>query len=126
MTKTDVSITIGALCLAAILWAAFNVLPVREGALTAVVRVDGKEIARLDLSRSEITQKTVQVPRGQATIEFGQGKARVLPLPNHVCPDGICWKTGWVSRPGQSIVCVPNHMVITVEGNRNDVDSILR
>ena len=32
------------------------------------------------------------------------------------CPDKTCEHTGKVSRPGQSIVCLPNGVVVTVLG----------
>lgn len=126
MTRGD-GIVIGlALVLCVAIWAGFYLIPKDNSALTAVVRVNGKEIEKLSASGSALAQKQVTLPGGVATIEYGQGKVRVLPVPDHYCPDGICWKTGWVSRPGQSIVCVPNHMTITLEGASDGVDSVLR
>lgn len=39
------------------------------------------------------------------------------------CPDQVCVKTGQISRSGQSIVCVPNHIVITISGD-SPIDAI--
>ncbi|HYE80991.1 MAG TPA: NusG domain II-containing protein [Clostridia bacterium] len=33
-----------------------------------------------------------------------------------ICPDKVCQKTGLVSRVGQSIVCLPNKIVVYIEG----------
>ncbi len=33
-----------------------------------------------------------------------------------VCPDKICQKTGLVNKVGQSIVCLPNKVVVYIEG----------
>lgn len=33
-----------------------------------------------------------------------------------VCPDKICQKTGVVNKVGQSIVCLPNKVVVYIEG----------
>ncbi len=114
------------MALAVLLWAGFYVVPRGSGELTAVVRVDGKQLARLPVTGQTLAEKKVQLPGGIATIQYGQGKVRVEPLDDHICPNGICWKTGWVSRAGQSIVCVPNHMTITLEGASKDIDSVVR
>ncbi len=44
-----------------------------------------------------------------------------------VCPDKICQKTGVVNKVGQSIVCLPNKVVIYIEGEaetETDVDGV--
>lgn len=32
------------------------------------------------------------------------------------CPDGLCIKQGSISQNGQSIICLPHQLVITIEG----------
>lgn len=42
-----------------------------------------------------------------------------------VCPDKLCQKTGTINKVGQSIVCLPNKVVIYYEGKKNaDVDNV--
>ncbi len=42
-----------------------------------------------------------------------------------ICPDKVCQKTGVVNKVGQSIVCLPNRVVVYVEGKtESDVDDI--
>lgn len=42
-----------------------------------------------------------------------------------VCPDKICQKTGVVSKADQSIVCLPNRVVIYIEGKtQSQIDNI--
>lgn len=33
------------------------------------------------------------------------------------CPGGDCVRSGWISRPGCSIVCLPNRVELRIEGN---------
>lgn len=43
------------------------------------------------------------------------------------CPDGLCIRQGRISRTGQSIVCLPHKLVITVEGGElPETDGVLR
>lgn len=126
MTKGDITVVAVALGIAILVWAWFYVVPHQGNVLSAIVRVDGKEVARMEANGPSLSQRKVDILNGIATVEFGQGKVRMLPLPTHVCPNGICWKTGWISRAGQSIVCVPNHTTITLEGGTGEVDSVVR
>lgn len=42
-----------------------------------------------------------------------------------VCPDRVCQKTGLISRVGQSIVCLPNRVVVYIEGKEESaIDGI--
>lgn len=36
------------------------------------------------------------------------------------CPDGTCMKTGRISRPGESIVCVPAKLSITIPSDESE------
>ena len=36
------------------------------------------------------------------------------------CPDGTCVKTGRISRVGESIICLPNKLALTVRGTQSD------
>ena len=44
------------------------------------------------------------------------------------CPDKDCVNQGWISRPGQMIVCLPNRLVIKIESDKltqeEDVDAV--
>ena len=44
-----------------------------------------------------------------------------------VCPDKICQKTGVINTAGESIVCLPNKVVIYIEGEeetKTEVDGV--
>lgn len=42
-----------------------------------------------------------------------------------ICPDKICQKTGLVSKVGQSIVCLPNKVIVYIEGAQEaEVDDV--
>jgi hypothetical protein len=71
----------------------------------------------MELSINGGTQQRISFPFGDhsehiATIEISGGKVRMLPLDEELCPRGICSHTGWISRNYQSIVCVPNSIII--------------
>ena len=126
MTKGDKILIIVVMLATAFIWGGLRYLPRKTEDLVAVVTVKGEEMAKLALDGETLAQTIIKIPRGEATLEYGQGKVRVLPLDHDTCPNEVCWRTGWISIPGQSIVCVPNRMVITLQGVAPEVDSIVR
>lgn len=125
MTKGDVTVILVALCLVALIWAGIYLFPRDTDQMRAVVRVDGEEILSIPVDGVEIQTKTVSVQGGQAIIEYGQGKVRVSQESDGICPDDICWRTGWISRTGQTIACVPNRMTVTLMGGTG-IDAVVR
>ncbi len=72
------------------------------------VTVDGSEICRLPLSED----CTYRISDGNI-IEISKGTVRMTYAD---CPDKICVKTGSIHRTGQSIVCAPHRIVVTITG----------
>ena len=90
--------------------------------LTARIVLDNELVAELPLST--LTQSvTLDVPgaRYPITVEAQQGRVRVS---HSDCPSQDCVHTGWVSRPGGQIICLPNRLVITVSGAGADADAV--
>ena len=56
------------------------------------------------------------------TIAVQNGKVAVIASD---CPGEDCVHSGWISRPGRSIVCLPNRVEIRITG-RSDVDFVVR
>lgn len=79
----------------------------------ARVEVDGRLVARLSLRESG--ERWVTGRYGDMLIETAPGRVRVKDE-RPLCPRRICLSTGWIDRPGVPIVCVPNHLVVRIEG----------
>ena len=97
----------------------FLLLLPRGDAAEAVVTVDGREVARIALG--EGVHKTIDV-EGRCFIEIAGDRARFL---SSDCPDQVCVHTGFVSKPGQSAVCLPNRVTLYIEG-REAPDAVSR
>ena len=54
-----------------------------------------------------------------AEFEVNNGKIRLIKAS---CPDKICEKTGYIGSSGQSIICVPNKITVSVVGSDESVD----
>lgn len=90
-------------------------------ARTAVLLRDGAEVRRVSLSGLGEGTFPVEGENGvTATVAYGPGKIR---FERADCPDQVCVATGWLTRPGQSAVCLPGRLVLRVEGE-GDVDAV--
>lgn len=52
-----------------------------------------------------------------AEFEVKDGRIRIV---NATCPDKLCEKTGFIGSAGQSIICVPNKITVSVESDGKD------
>ena len=77
-----------------------------EGAVVSVT-VDGDVIAEYPLS--EDREVEIESDGGYNILIIEDGKARVE---SASCPDGICSAHRPISRDGESIICLPNKVVI--------------
>ena len=100
--------------------------PRQENANIAI-KVDNKLVKEIPLNYSGDSKiYSFNFSTHTGYIESKNGKVRILELPKDLCPDGICAKTGWIDKDYQSIVCLPNKIVITVEGtgSKSNIDVI--
>ncbi len=88
------------------------------GAIT--VEIDNEQVMEIALPEEGTNHITVPLSNGEAILEISDGRVRVLPMPKETCPLGICSSVGWIERPGQAIVCLPNRMVVTLVGEEED------
>lgn len=93
-----------------------------------VISVDNRFV--MEISFNDQTERTINFPFGKdnehtATLEISRGRVRMLPLPKELCPRGICSHTGWIRYDYQSIVCVPNRIMIFFSGGKTpEVDGV--
>jgi len=126
MTRYDRLIIVSISVFSILLWAAFQLWPTPDQ-LLAVVEIAGEKVLQFEVPATgspESARHRITFPRGEATIEARDGRVRILPMSEAVCPLGICWATGWIGRTGQSIVCLPNRIVITLRGRAPLVDGV--
>lgn len=84
-----------------------------------VVTQAGTEPRHYPLDKS----RTIRVEgiAGVTEIEIQAGRARCLRSPGN---RGICEAAGWLERPGDMAVSLPNRLMLQVRGPRSDFDSM--
>ena len=88
--------------------------------ILTVVSIDGNPYGTYDLN----TDQTVNINESNQ-IRIQDRTVRMIEAD---CPDQICVNHLAISRDGESIICLPNKVVIAIEAGdtRNEIDSISR
>ena len=120
-SRNDVLFIAVLLLVVALIGAAFFFL--RGEGDTVTVSVDGKHYGTYPLH----TDLTLSIRTGENGEEenllvIRDGKAYVE---SATCPDGICADHKPISREGESIVCLPHRVVITVQTSDGEAPDII-
>lgn len=94
---------------------------VKENGSRVVITVDGVEYKTLSLTRD--TSLFIEGANGgKNCLIIEDGTAR---MEEASCPDQVCVHQRPICYNGQSIICLPNKVVVTVEGSEtDDVDAV--
>ena len=104
----------GAVLLAALVCGLAWYLLHREPGRWVVVEVDGRKTARYLLAE-DCAVVIEGYGGGRNTLVIEDGSAHVT---DASCPDKLCEKQGQISANGETIVCLPNRVVVTVGGGK--------
>lgn len=87
-------------------------LPLQQGVGKRVlVEVDNRTIFTADLQQDQMVE--LLGPLGATTLQIESGSAQVISSP---CPQKICIGLGKARHSGDLLACVPNRLVIRIEG----------
>ena len=99
----------------------------KEAGNFVVVSVSGTEVTRVPLDSDpgvsiDITGAGSDKPTNVLHIENGRAY-----ITEADCPDGLCIRQGAISHVNESIVCLPNKVVVYIEGTEEsdaDIDAV--
>ena len=104
-----------------LMWCLYFVPDKSHSSLSLIVLQNGKVIETLSLDQN-IT-RTVSSHQGHTNVFRIQ--AGLVTMEQADCGDHTCVNTGSISRAGQSIVCLPNKLVLQIEAGsgKNEGDT---
>lgn len=82
-----------------------------------VVEMNGTLIGTFDIPTGDETEE-VYVDAGDGRYNLVKLTAAGIFVEEANCPDQICVKWGKITKPGQTIVCLPHKVVIKIIGNQ--------
>ena len=86
------------------------------------IEIDGKTAETLPLD-IDTTHEIITDNGGKNTLVIKDGYAKMI---SANCPDGICKNHMKINRNGESIICLPHKVVVTVvsENEQDEVDAV--
>jgi len=95
-----------------------------DGAYTeriAVIRQGNNVLKEIKLSEIGKSERITVGGNYKNIILIENGKIR---FEESTCPDKVCVKTGWLANEGDMAVCLPNQVIVKIEGVKSDVDGV--
>ncbi|MCH5334095.1 MAG: NusG domain II-containing protein [Agathobacter sp.] len=114
--KAD-AIFIGALAVLCLLVFLLFFLPWRDASGWVVVTRDGEVIGRYRLDGDQTVEITDVSGKVSNVLVIADGRADMTEAD---CPDKLCVHQRAIRRAGENLVCLPNRVVVTVEGGKED------
>ncbi|MDO4489489.1 MAG: NusG domain II-containing protein [Lachnospiraceae bacterium] len=120
MKKKSISkdlVLVGGLLLAGLVLGLVLLLGKKTGK-TVEIRVTGAPTRRISLEDSG--RYEIQGLQGTNLLVIENGKAH---MEEASCPDGVCKGMGEIDSEGQSIICLPNEIVVVVADEKSETDT---
>ena len=99
------------------LWAVVSLT--KKPGTEVVVTVDGEEYATYSLS--EDREVVIETEKGRNVLTIKDGYADIT---DATCPDGLCERQRKINKSGETLVCLPNKVTVTVVGSEEGVDFV--
>ena len=118
MKKNDIILVIG-ICLIAVVAICFFLLNKKEGT-KVIISVGGEVYKEVNLSENQVIN--IKTDEDENILEIKNGYATMREAN---CPDQLCVYQKSISKQGESIVCLPHQVIVTIEGKEDSsLDSI--
>ena len=92
----------------------------------ASVKIDGIEVKRIFFSKETIGKiYVIESEYGKNVVEMDKDRVHIIEAS---CPDKLDVKQGYITRPGEIIVCLPNHLTVEIveDHSSKEVDIVGR
>ena len=109
MRKKDIILILGILAVAAAFYL-WNRGKEKQGGDVVLVEVDGEEYGQYDLGKD--AQIDIRSKTGYNQLVIEGGKAH---MEQADCPDEYCVDKGEIYQNGETIICLPHKVVVTIK-----------
>ena len=120
LKKGDIAVVAVLLCISAVIFLGINFFSSQGSEVK--IEVDSKAVAALPLNENTI----YNVEKNGKITNIVEIKDKSVSVISADCPDKICLHHRKISKSGESIICLPNKVVISIEGKNEEVDGVAR
>lgn len=89
---------------------------------SVIIEVNGQLYAKYDFNQIT-SNKFVEIKTqyGYNKVEINKNSVRIVEAS---CPDKLDVKAGWISKSNQMLVCLPNRLVVKIQGKDTRIDGV--
>ena len=100
-----------------------RILFAKGSAKNVLIMVDGKLFKEIPINGNTSQNENILVEssEGHLNVEMSNGKVRVT---DSTCKDKLCIREGAISKVGDTIICLPNRISISIEGENSNIDTV--
>lgn len=128
--RNDILLIAGVLLVAALAWVglggglaviqgALGMAPATSGTTWAVIQNAEGYRQVVDLSKDAVYQVDSSLGHNEITVQGGR-----ISDSEADCENQVCVNTGWVSHPGDVIVCLPHKLVVQVVSDPSEASEL--
>ena len=90
----------------------------------AVIYVDNKEVKRFTLT-DNTTNELFEIRSSDHDSNLIEIKDHKIRIKSATCDDQVCVRMGYISKPGQTIVCLPHKILIEIFSEDGEAEDII-
>lgn len=96
------------------------------GSKNIVLKINQEVVQKIAMDEAINKTYTFEFDNNIGRFKVENNKVRMLQMSRDICKNQICSQTGWIDKPNELIVCLPNRIVISIEGqnDKNEVDAL--
>ncbi|KUO76865.1 MAG: hypothetical protein APF77_21525 [Clostridia bacterium BRH_c25] len=116
MKRNDVILIASLLVLGFLSMFIISVMNTEDISKVAVIHIDNREVYKIPINNGN-GEKRVDLEFSGRTgyLDIKDGAVKMEEMEIEICPQKICSETGWISKPYETIVCLPNKIVVSIE-----------
>ena len=123
MTSGDKKIIILFIAISVIGFIGLNISKLNGTSQNVVIKQEDRTLNTISVEKNGVYEFNFDDSVG--FVEVKNRSIRMLPMKENICPKGICSDTGWINKRYESIVCLPNKLIVEFdELIENEIDDI--
>jgi len=90
----------------------------------AVISVGNLEIQRVTLT-DNMGMDILNIPEIDCSPDAVEVNNDQIRIKGSTCPQQICVNRGYISKPGETIICLPHKMIIEIESTNGEEEDLI-
>lgn len=91
-----------------------------ENRKVAVIQINGQESYRIPINNSaEEKRVSFEFSNHKGFLDLKDGAVKMEEMDRKICPQKICSETGWIKNSYETIICLPNKLVVSLENSES-------